>query len=137
MLHRSRAALHRADGNLVQALAELNQAVHITPMRLGLFDPTSIRTKDHPELARVYADLGSPDSAIAVYERYLGVRSLSRMSIDAFESGEALEQLTYLYAQRGENLRATEHYRRLANLWRDADPALAPRLHAARVRATP
>jgi DNA-binding SARP family transcriptional activator/thioredoxin-like negative regulator of GroEL/TolB-like protein len=131
MLLRARAATHRAEGNLAQALAGLREAARVPALRVGLFDDPSVRTGDHPELARVYDDLGAPDSAIAVYERYLAVRSLSRTATDAFELGTALERLGALYEKRGDRARAAGHYARLAALWRSADVRLRPRAEAA------
>jgi DNA-binding SARP family transcriptional activator/TolB-like protein len=135
MLLRARAATHRAEGKLAQALAELQEAARVPALRVGLFDDPSIRTVDHPELARVYDELGAPDSAIAVYERYLTVRSLRRMATDAVELGPAVERLGALYEKRGDRARAAAHYARLAALWRDADAGLRPRVEAAGRRA--
>jgi tetratricopeptide (TPR) repeat protein len=100
-------------------------------------DEAFIGTSDHPELARVYQELGQADSAIAVYERYLGVRSLTRLSLDAIELGGALEQLAALYEMRGDRTKAAAQSHRLAELWRHADAAVQPRVEAARRRARP
>lgn len=134
MVHRARAAVHRADGELEQALAELRQATRISPVQLGLLDDLFLRTRDHPELARLYDELGAADSAIAVYERYLGVRSLTRTTVDAFELGNALERLAGLHRQRGDHAQAALYDRRLVQLWGGADPELRPRVDAARHR---
>jgi tetratricopeptide (TPR) repeat protein len=131
-LHRARAAVHRVEGRAKDALAELRQAAGAPPVRVGLFDERHIRTNDHPELARVYEGLGSVDSAVAVYERFLAVRSLSRPTIDAFELANAHDRLGALYEQRGDAARAAAHYGRLARLWRQADASLQPRVAAAR-----
>jgi DNA-binding SARP family transcriptional activator/TolB-like protein len=135
MLHRARAAVHRAAGRPEHALRELRQATRVPALRVGLFDEPSIRTSDHPELARVYEALGEADSAIAVYERYLGVRSLNRMATDAFELARALQRLGILYEWRGDRARAAAHFRRAAELWRTADAPLQARAEAARRRA--
>jgi len=68
--------------------------------------------KGSPALARVYDALGSRDSAIAVYERYLRVRALSRTSLDAYELGNALERLAALHEASGDRSRAAECYAR-------------------------
>ena len=91
--------------------------------------------KGSPALARVYDALGSRDSAIAVYERYLRVRALSRPSLDAYELGNALERLAALHEASGDRSRAAECYARLADLWRDADAPLRRRAAAAAQRA--
>jgi tetratricopeptide (TPR) repeat protein len=86
-------------------------------------------------MARLYDALGSADSAIAAYERYLAVHSLGRGATDAFELPIALERLGALYENRGDRDRAAAQYRRLAALWRDADLVVQPRVTAARRRA--
>jgi DNA-binding SARP family transcriptional activator/Flp pilus assembly protein TadD/TolB-like protein len=131
ILHRARAAVHRAEGNLDQALVELRESMRYPALHAGLFDEPSIRMTDHPELARIYDALGASDSAIAVYERYVGVRSLTRLRTDAFELGKALERLGALYEQRGDSARAADRYGRLAALWRGADEALEHRASSA------
>jgi tetratricopeptide (TPR) repeat protein len=135
MLLRARAMTHRAEGSLAKALAELREAARVPAIRVGLFDDPSIRVGDHPELARIYDELGARDSAIAVYERYLAVRSLNRTAPDAFELGRALQRLGELYEARGDSARAAAHFRRVAELWRDADVALQPRASTALRRA--
>lgn len=70
-----------------------------------------------------------------MYERYLGVRSLTRTTTDAFELGPAPERLGTLYAQRGDSARATAAYKRLAALWRGADEVLGARAWLAGRRA--
>ena len=102
--------------------------------RTSLMDER-IPLSDHPALARVYDALGSRDSAIAVYERYMRVRSLSRTTLDAYELGNALERLGALYEASGKAVRAAECYARLAALWREADAPLRRRAASAAHRA--
>jgi tetratricopeptide (TPR) repeat protein len=130
MLHRARAAVHRGEGSPAEALAELQTAGRFPAARTTLVDER-IGWRDHPALARVYDALGSSDSAIAVYERYVGARSLSRTTLDAFELGHALERLGALYEKRGDHVRAGEYYARWADLWRGADAPLRRRAMAA------
>src|SRR6266852_28760 len=83
-LHRARAATSRAEGTFKEALPELRQAALAPALRVGLFDEPSVPMAGYPELPRLYEALGMRDSAIVVYERYLSVRSVSRMGIVAF-----------------------------------------------------
>jgi tetratricopeptide (TPR) repeat protein len=135
MLHRVRAAAFIAEGNPTQALAELREASRAPALRVGLFDEPYIRLADHPELGRLYQQLGEPDSALAVYQRFFAARSLTRIVADAFERGPALEALGALYEGRGDRRLAAAAYREFAGLWRDADARLQPRVEAARRRA--
>jgi tetratricopeptide (TPR) repeat protein len=135
MLHRVRAAVQAAEGNREQALAELHQGARVPAVRPGMFDDAFIRIGDHPDLARTYRQLGMADSAIVVYERYLGVRSLERTATDAFELANALEGLGLLYQEKGDHVRATAYFRRFAELWATADAALQPRVQALRTRS--
>ena len=134
MLYRARAAVRRAEGSPAHALAELRMGARLPSARTNLMDER-IPLSDHPLLARVYETLGSRDSAIAVYERYLRVRSLSRTTVDAFELGNALERLGALHEAHGDAARAAEYYARLADLWREADTALRRRAASAGQRA--
>jgi len=134
-LHRARAATYRAEGTFKEALPELRQAALAPALRVGLFDEPSVPMAGYPELARLYEALGMRDSAIVVYERYLSVRSVSRMGIDAFELGSALGRLGALHEAAGDRVRAAKCYRRLAALWRGADAAFALRGEEASRRA--
>ena len=136
MLLRTRAAMSRAGGQAAQALATLHEAARVPALRGDLFDDTSMRVDDRPELARVFAQAGLPDSAIAVYERYLSTRSLKRAALDAFELGSALETLGTLYERRGDQAQAAKRYNQLAMLWREADGSLQKRAKAAGRRAS-
>ena len=136
MLHRATAAAFIAEGDPARALAELREASLHAALRPGLFEEPLLRVTAHPELARVYRQLGEPDSALAVYRRYLAFRSLTRIVEDAFERGPTLEALGALYEARGEHRAAAAAYGELAELWRHADPRLAPRVEAARRRAS-
>jgi hypothetical protein len=55
-----------------------------------------------------------PDSALAVYERYLEVHDLYRTNVDALELGSALMHTAQLYEARGDARRAPPVYRQLA-----------------------
>jgi tetratricopeptide (TPR) repeat protein len=135
MLHRTRAAVLQAEGSFAAALRESREAARLPAARTGLFDDRAVRAGDHPALARLYEAMGASDSAVAVYERYLAVRSLERLATDAFELGDAQERLGLLYERRGEWSRAVAQTRRFVELWRDADAGPQRRISAARRRA--
>jgi eukaryotic-like serine/threonine-protein kinase len=87
-----------------------------------------------PHLGRAYEAAGQPDSAIAVYERYLRTPFAFRLFYDAEWRAPVLERLGQLHETRGDRARAAEHYRSFIELWRDADPELQPRVREARRR---
>jgi tetratricopeptide (TPR) repeat protein len=92
-----------------------------------------------PLLGRAYEVLAQPDSALAMYERYLTTPYHSRViGLDSpFAGGGAFwlpvvyERLGALYEQRGDTANAILNYGKLVDLWRDADPELQPRVEAA------
>jgi tetratricopeptide (TPR) repeat protein len=134
-LKRTWAAIHLAEGRPRQALEEIQRASREYPSGYASFDAAMIRLDEHPELARAYDRAGFPDSAIAVYERFLAVPALDRVQLDAFELPDALFRLAELYERRGAAAAAARYYLRFAELWKDADPALQPRVALARRRA--
>lgn len=83
-----------------------------------------------PELAMAYDLGGAGDSALAVYERYLATPWIGRLEVDALHLPWICERLGELYEARQEPQRAATMYRRMAGLWRDADPELRPRVAA-------
>lgn len=128
-LHRTRAAVRLAEGRPRDALAELREAATHPRLRAGLFDTGPlwshyIPVEASPELARVYDRLGMRDSAVAVYDRYLGARDLYRNQMDALELGDALVRLVELREAAGDREGAARARRQLAELWSDADPEL-------------
>jgi tetratricopeptide (TPR) repeat protein len=132
-----RAAIHRSEGKVYDALADLELAKHTSPAMVQFvsFDPPLIRIDERPELARAYELAGHADSAIIVYERYLAAHDIRRTHLDAFELPNALLRLASLHDARNERTSAARLYLRFAELWSDADPELRPRAEAARRRA--
>lgn len=65
-----------------------------------------------PELARAWEAAGEPDSAIAVYERYVGARALFRAELDAFELARAYDRLAALHERRNNHNSAATAPRR-------------------------
>jgi tetratricopeptide (TPR) repeat protein len=85
-----------------------------------------------PNLALAYNMAGEPDSAIAVYERYVATPWLWRLFNDSWAIGRAYEQLAVLYEGRRETDKAIYYHGKLVGLWQDADSELQPRVESAR-----
>ena len=89
-----------------------------------------------PSLAKAFDQAERPDSAIAVYERYVTTPWFSQEGQDRLVSDWELpriyERLGEMYEQRGGAVQAIYYYGRLVDLWEDADPELQPRVEAAR-----
>jgi tetratricopeptide (TPR) repeat protein len=134
-LERTWAAIHLAEGRPLQALQAIERSARQYPVGYVSFDASMIRLDEHPELARAYDRAGFPDSAIAVYKRFLATPALERVELDAFELPDALFRLAELYERRSARAAAARYYLRFAELWKDADPALQPRVALARRRA--
>jgi len=91
-------------------------------------------------LARAFDLAEMPDSAIAMYERYLatppflfGYIPALRQLDPAFRAG-AHKRLGELYEAKGDRQKAISHYLAFVELWKDADPALAAKVAAVRQR---
>ncbi|MEO8637131.1 MAG: protein kinase [Gemmatimonadales bacterium] len=83
--------------------------------------------------ARTFDQAGQKDSAIAAYERYLGVPSFRRDQ-DWLSLAQVERRLAELYDERNEPKKAIPHYAAFTELWKDADPVLQPAVAAARKR---
>jgi tetratricopeptide (TPR) repeat protein len=98
-------------------------------------EDTGIVIQAQPHLARAYEQVGEPDSAIALYERYIETPwtpHLQRGVHDALCLAQSCERLGQLYQQRSDTAKAIYYYDKLVELWKDADPELQPRVEAAR-----
>ena len=79
---------------------------------------------------------GRPERAIEAYESYLAYRYYDGDThLTNYLGTNAHERLAVLYDDAGDAVRAAEHYRRFAELWSSADPALRARVDQARARA--
>jgi len=87
-----------------------------------------------PLLARAFDLGGKPDSAIAIYERFLGTPLLDRTDVDGAFLPTVHKRLGELYEARGARDKALTHYRAFTALWKDADPGLQPQVTDARLR---
>ncbi len=131
MLRQARADLALANHDPQRALAELRPR-HLNVSRHEWFEELLIPVDSRPQLARAWEQAGQPDSAIAVYERYVGSRALFRAELDAFELARAYGRLAVLHERRNDFGRAADYRRRLAHLWRAADAPLRHRAASAR-----
>ena len=88
-----------------------------------------------PDLARAYDSAGVPDSAIAVYSRYMETPYLYRgYDVDSWNLAAAHKRLGELYEARGDREKAVEQYNAFVELWKDADPELQPQVEDVRTR---
>ncbi len=133
-LRRARAALALANRDPDLAVTQLRPR-HLNLPRNDWFEEPLIPLDSRPDLARAWDQAGQPDSAIAVYERYVAARALFRAEIDAFELAGAYERLAVLHESRNNLARAADYHRRMAALWRTGDPPLRQRADAAMRRA--
>jgi len=83
--------------------------------------------------ARTHEAAGRPDSAIASYEAYLA--KYPEWEWDSIFLFDTLERLGRLYERQGDGAKAAATYARAADLWKDADPELRPRVQRLRERA--
>jgi tetratricopeptide (TPR) repeat protein len=124
---------HRAEGYIALAEGDYGEAIaefRLSDDRSGLY----CRWCALPPLADVYDLAGEPDSAVAVYERFLGeaVVGIDELHAASRYLPSVYERLGALYEARGEPERAVHYYGKLVELWRDADPELQARVEAAR-----
>ncbi len=89
---------------------------------------------DVPQLAQTYDLAAKPDSAIAVYERYVQDRHLRRLYVDDQFLGPSLKRLGELYEAKGDPTNAAKQYTRFVDLWKNADPELQPAVRDVRAR---
>jgi tetratricopeptide (TPR) repeat protein len=113
LLLRTRARLRIARGEVAEGVAELRGAERGPPSLATLV-----------ELATGYEQLGLPDSALAVYSRYLSAPYLSRLDDDALYLPQVLTRLAVLREQRGDTAGAVAAYQRIMSLWSEADSTM-------------
>lgn len=83
-------------------------------------------------MGTAYRLSNEPDSAVAVFERYVNTPRSGNMVNDAVWLPSVYVHLGELYEERGDRDRAADYYNRLVDLWHDADPELEPRIEMAR-----
>jgi eukaryotic-like serine/threonine-protein kinase len=122
--------LHRMRGQI--AIAAHDYATAQSELRIT--ERVGCLVCDLPELGRAYDLGGVPDSAIAVYERYLTTKWPDRAEVDAVFLPAVHKRLGELYEARGEREKALAHYRAFIDLWKDADPEMQPKVTDAKQR---
>jgi eukaryotic-like serine/threonine-protein kinase len=119
------AILRFEDGDRAEAIAWAQRRVREQP--------------DDPDrrfgLARFHDLAGAADSAAFQFEAYLNTPVALRVQNEYMIHPIALERLGELHEELGNRDRAREFYLRFAELWREADPPLQPRVQRARDRA--
>jgi tetratricopeptide (TPR) repeat protein len=124
-------AIHAMDGEI--AMAESRYSDAIAAYR-------SARTENACAtcfvfvLANAFDKLGSVDSAMAYYDRFLTARQLDRTGSDALYRPTSLRRMGELYDQAGDIKRALEYYGDFVELWAEADPVLQPQVQDVRQR---
>jgi tetratricopeptide (TPR) repeat protein len=83
-------------------------------------------------MGTAYRMANEPDSAIAVFERYVNAPRSTGIIYDATWLASVYIHLGELYEERGNSGRAADYYNRLLELWQNADPELQPRIEMAR-----
>ena len=86
------------------------------------------------EMGIAFERAGMPDSAITAYEHYMNTPWAWHVREDGFRLPWTLEHVAALCEARGKTKKAISAYQQLADLWRDADPELQPRVAQARQR---
>jgi serine/threonine-protein kinase len=79
-----------------------------------------------PEIGTALDRAGATDSALAVYQEYLGSTFNFRLFGDPYNLAPVLRRTGELYEARGDRTRAAATYQRFVDLWRNADPELQP-----------
>ena len=85
-------------------------------------------------LANAFDKLGSVDSAMAYYDRFLTARQLGRTGADGLYRPTSLRRMGELYDQAGDAQQALEYYGDFVELWAEADPVLQPQVQEVRER---
>ncbi|MEJ7758862.1 MAG: serine/threonine-protein kinase [Gemmatimonadaceae bacterium] len=119
------------------ALAEGRPRDAITEFRIGDRRPDGPRDAcvgcSREAFARAFDAAGMPDSAIAYYEGYLASPSPFSFQ-DEFSIAHVYRRLGELYDAKGDASRATLYYSAFADLWKNADPELQPKVAKVRER---
>ena len=121
------------------ALAELALAEHKPLDALAEFRRGDVAPDGYPSgecvpcfsfsLARAFDAAEMPDSAIAMYERYLATPYWAKpLEIDNLALAGTHKRLGELYEAKNEHQQALSHYMTFVELWKNADPEFQPRV---------
>jgi eukaryotic-like serine/threonine-protein kinase len=124
-------SLYRAFMQGQIALASNKPAEALTFFRAA--DVAGCRVCILPYIGQSYDLLGNADSTIAVFNRYLDTPAPDRGLSDGMFMPGIHKRLGELYEAKGDRQQALSHYIKFADLWKNADPALQPKV--AEVRA--
>jgi tetratricopeptide (TPR) repeat protein len=123
------------------ALAEHKPLIALAEFRRGGVVPIDPHTTECGivclsfNLARAFDAAEMPDSAIAMYERYIATPFSRRWrDIDHVALAGAHKRLGELYEAKGERQKASSHYMQFIELWKTADPEFQPRVSEVRRR---
>jgi eukaryotic-like serine/threonine-protein kinase len=119
-LYRARLAHLRGDHE--SALATLQP----------LLGYASVATFVHHAMGRIHDDVQQPEAAIAAFRASLDAPRTGRIYDLAF--AYTVRRLAELYDITGDTAQAIDFYARFVELWKDADPALQPRVRQAQQR---
>jgi serine/threonine-protein kinase len=122
--HGDRSELDLSLGHI--ALAERRWLEAIARFQAATREVRSLPSFGLMELARAYDLAGQPDSAMALYQRYLDTPDVLRSGsgTDAVELARTYRRLGQLFEGRGDKVKAGMYYTRFAELWKDCDPEL-------------
>ena len=125
------AELHRGAGYLALAEGRADDAVvefRLSDAQLGC------EICPLHGMGTAYRQAGQPDSAIAVFERFVNTPYASRLLYDAIWLPSVYVHLGELYEARGDQDFAIHYYNEFVELWKDAEPELQPRVAEVRSR---
>lgn len=88
-----------------------------------------------PVIAYAYDNANRPDSAIALYTKYVESTSiLNRFGTDGVFLAGAYKRLGELWEAKGDPAKAAGYYTKFVTMWKDADPELQPKVSEVRKR---
>ncbi|HET9453964.1 MAG TPA: protein kinase [Gemmatimonadaceae bacterium] len=89
---------------------------------------------DLPDLGNALDAAGRADSALAVYESYLNMSDVYRAGSDQWYLAPTHKRVGELYEAKGDRQKALSNYLQFVELWKNADPALQPRVAEVKAR---